>query len=458
MQLWQGRFQKALDPKTNDFNSSIRFDSRMFREDIAGSIAHATMLCAQGIISSEDLADILEGLQAIREDIESGKLEIDPNAEDIHTFVEGELTARVGAAGKRLHTARSRNDQVALDIRLYLRKACDDLHAQLTELISVLCKKAEQYADAVMPGYTHLQRAQPITFGHHLLAYAEMLLRDKERLQDAKKRMNVCPLGACALAGTTYNTDREMTARDLGFSGAMQNSLDAVSDRDFCMELAGMLSILMVHLSRFSEEIVLWCSWEFKFVELDDAFSTGSSIMPQKKNPDITELIRGKSGRVFGDLMTLLTMMKGLPLAYNKDMQEDKEAIFDAFDTVKMCLTAFIPMLDTMTALPENMRKAAAGGFINATDCADFLVSKGLPFRDAYKATGELVALCIQKGLTLETLPLSEYQKICDLFDEGVYDAINLDKCVNDRTSLGGPAPENVRAQVKRVKSLNEAE
>lgn len=458
MQLWQGRFQKALDPKTNDFNSSIRFDSRMFREDIAGSIAHATMLCAQGIISSEDLADILEGLQAIREDIESGKLEIDPNAEDIHTFVEGELTARVGAAGKRLHTARSRNDQVALDIRLYLRKACDDLHAQLTELISVLCKKAEQYADAVMPGYTHLQRAQPITFGHHLLAYAEMLLRDKERLQDAKKRMNVCPLGACALAGTTYNTDREMTARDLGFSGAMQNSLDAVSDRDFCMELASMLSILMVHLSRFSEEIVLWCSWEFKFVELDDAFSTGSSIMPQKKNPDITELIRGKSGRVFGDLMTLLTMMKGLPLAYNKDMQEDKEAIFDAFDTVEMCLTAFIPMLDTMTALPENMRKAAAGGFINATDCADFLVGKGLPFRDAYKATGELVALCIQKGLTLETLPLSEYQKICDLFDEGVYDAINLDKCVNDRTSLGGPAPENVRAQVKRVKSLNEAE
>ena len=456
MQLWQGRFQKALDPKTNDFNSSIRFDSRMFREDIAGSIAHATMLCAQGIISSEDLADILEGLQAIREDIESGKLEIDPNAEDIHTFVEGELTARVGAAGKRLHTARSRNDQVALDIRLYLRKACDDLYAQLTELISVLCKKAEQYADAVMPGYTHLQRAQPITFGHHLLAYAEMLLRDKERLQDAKKRMNVCPLGACALAGTTYNTDREMTARDLGFSGAMQNSLDAVSDRDFCMELASMLSILMVHLSRFSEEIVLWCSWEFKFVELDDAFSTGSSIMPQKKNPDITELIRGKSGRVFGDLMTLLTMMKGLPLAYNKDMQEDKEAIFDAFDTVKMCLTAFIPMLDTMTALPENMRKAAAGGFINATDCADYLVGKGLPFRDAYKATGELVALCIKKGLTLETLPLSEYQKICDLFDEGVYEAINLDKCVKDRTSLGGPAPENVRAQVKRVQGLNQ--
>lgn len=455
MQLWQGRFQKALDPKTNDFNSSIKFDSRMFKEDIEGSLAHAAMLAAQGVISAEDLQAITEGLTAIKSEIESGALEIDPNAEDIHTFVEGELTARIGAAGKRLHTARSRNDQVALDIRLYLRKACDTLYGQLTDLIAVLCNKAEQYSSAVMPGYTHLQRAQPITFGHHLLAYAEMLLRDKERLADAKKRMNYSPLGACALAGTTYNTDREMTAKALGFDGAMQNSLDAVSDRDFCMELASVLSILMVHLSRFSEEIVLWCSWEFKFIELDDAFSTGSSIMPQKKNPDITELIRGKSGRVFGDLMTLLTAMKGLPLAYNKDMQEDKEAIFDAFDTVEMCLTAFIPMLDTMTALPENMRKAAAGGFINATDCADYLVSKGLPFRDAYKATGEIVALCIRKGLTLETLPLEEYKAICDLFDDGVYEAIDLDKCVNDRTSLGGPAPKNVLAQVARVRELN---
>ena len=427
----------------------------MFREDIDGSLAHAAMLCAQGIISAEDLAAITDGLKAIREDIENGTLLIDPNAEDIHTFVEGELTSRVGAAGKRLHTARSRNDQVAVDIRLYLRKECEALYAQLTELISVILKKAERYADAVMPGYTHLQRAQPITFGHHLMAYAEMLLRDKQRLLDAEKRMNYCPLGACALAGTTYNTDREMTAEALGFSGAMQNSLDAVSDRDFCIELAAAVSLLMVHLSRFSEEIVLWCSWEFKFVELDDAFSTGSSIMPQKKNPDITELIRGKSGRVFGDLMTLLTVMKGLPLAYNKDMQEDKEAVFDAFDTVKMCLTAFIPMLDTMTALPENMRKAAAGGFINATDCADYLVGRGLPFRDAYKATGELVALCIKKGLTLETLPLAEYKNICGLFDEGVYEAINLDKCVKDRTSLGGPAPDNVRAQIKRVRDLN---
>lgn len=456
MQLWQGRFQKALDPKTNDFNSSIKFDSRMFKEDIEGSLAHAAMLAAQGIISAEDLAAITEGLTAIKAEIENGTLEIDPNAEDIHTFVEGELTARIGAAGKRLHTARSRNDQVALDIRLYLRKECDALYGQLTELINVLCKKAEQYSGAVMPGYTHMQRAQPITFGHHLLAYAEMFLRDKQRLSDARERMNVSPLGACALAGTTYHTDREMTAKALGFTGAMQNSLDAVSDRDFCMELASVLSILMVHLSRFSEEIVLWCSWEFKFVELDDAFSTGSSIMPQKKNPDITELIRGKSGRVFGDLMTLLTAMKGLPLAYNKDMQEDKEAVFDAFDTVKMCLTAFVPMLDTMTAIPENMRKAAAGGFINATDCADYLVSKGLPFRDAYKATGELVALCIKKGKTLETLPLEEYKAVCDLFDDGVYTAIDLDKCVNDRTSLGGPAPKNVLAQVERIRELNQ--
>ena len=455
MQLWKGRFSKEIDPKTNDFNSSIKFDSRMYKEDIEGSVAHATMLCAQGIISSDDLGLIVEGLNNIKNEIENGTLLIDPNAEDIHTFVEGELTQRIGAAGKRLHTARSRNDQVALDIRLYLRHECDDVLNQLTELIDVLCKKAEQYASAVMPGYTHLQRAQPITFGHHLMAYAEMLLRDKERIIDAKNRMNYCPLGSCALAGTTYNTDREMTAEALGFKGAMQNSLDGVSDRDFCMELASALSILMVHLSRFSEEIVLWCSWEFKFVELDDAFSTGSSIMPQKKNPDITELIRGKSGRVFGDLTTLLTMMKGLPLAYNKDMQEDKEAIFDAFDTVKMCLTAFIPMLDTMTALTDNMRKAAAGGFINATDCADYLVGKGLPFRDAYKATGEIVALCIAEGLTLETLPIEKYKGICEIFDEGVYEAINLDKCVHDRTSLGGPAPQNVLMQVERVKNLN---
>jgi argininosuccinate lyase len=455
MQLWKGRFKKELDEKTNDFNSSISFDSRMYKEDIDGSIAHATMLAAQGIISADDLAQIVRGLNEIKSEIESGALLIDPNAEDIHTFVEGELTARIGQAGKRLHTARSRNDQVALDIRLYLKKECDAVYAQLTELIGVICNKAQKYSGTVMPGYTHLQRAQPITFGHHLMAYAEMLLRDKQRLADAKARMNYSPLGSCALAGTTYNTDRKAVADALGFDGVCENSLDGVSDRDFCLELAAALSILMVHLSRFSEEIILWCSWEFKFVELDDAFSTGSSIMPQKKNPDITELVRGKSGRVFGDLMTLLTVMKGLPLAYNKDMQEDKEAIFDAFDTVKMCLTAFIPMLDTMTAIPENMRKAAAGGFINATDCADYLVSKGVPFRDAYKATGELVALCIDKGLTLEELPIEEYKKICESFDEGVYQAINLDNCVNNRTSSGGPAPQNVLKQIERVRGLN---
>ena len=454
MKLWTGRFSKEIDKKTNDFNSSISFDQRMYREDITGSMAHATMLGAQGIISEEDKDKILAGLQEILDDIESGKLAIDPEAEDIHTFTEGELTKRIGDAGKRLHTSRSRNDQVALDIRLTLRNECDALIPQIKELVTVLCKQAEKYSETVMPGYTHLQRAQPIVFGHHLLAYAEMFLRDISRLEDAKARMNFCPLGSGALAGTTYNIDREMTAKALGFDGVCRNSLDGVSDRDFCIELANALSLVMVHLSRFSEEIILWCSWEFKFIELDDAFSTGSSIMPQKKNPDIAELVRGKSGRVFGDLMTLLTVMKGIPLAYNKDMQEDKEAIFDAFDTVKMCLTAFIPMIDTMKVNAENMRKAAAGGFINATDCADFLVGKGLPFRDAYKATGQLVALCIEKGLTLETLPMEEYKAVCDLFDDDVYTAINLEKCVKDRTCLGAPAPENVVAQAKLIGEL----
>lgn len=454
MKLWTGRFSKEIDKKTNDFNSSISFDQRMYREDITGSMAHATMLGAQGIISEEDRDKILAGLQEILDEIESGSLQIDPEAEDIHTFTEGELTKRIGDAGKRLHTSRSRNDQVALDIRLTLRNECDALIPQIKELVTVLCKQAEKYSETVMPGYTHLQRAQPIVFGHHLLAYAEMFLRDISRLEDAKARMNFCPLGSGALAGTTYNIDREMTAKALGFDGVCRNSLDGVSDRDFCIELANALSLVMVHLSRFSEEIILWCSWEFKFIELDDAFSTGSSIMPQKKNPDIAELVRGKSGRVFGDLMTLLTVMKGIPLAYNKDMQEDKEAIFDAFDTVKMCLTAFIPMIDTMKVNAENMRKAAAGGFINATDCADFLVGKGLPFRDAYKATGQLVALCIEKSLTLETLPMEEYKAVCELFDEDVYTAINLEKCVKDRTCLGAPAPENVVAQAKRIGEL----
>ncbi len=452
MKLWTGRFQKEISKTTNDFNSSISFDSRMYKEDITGSIAHATMLGECGIIDIEQSEIICKGLEEILTDIESGKLEIDMEAEDIHTFIEGELTKRLGDAGKRLHTARSRNDQVALDIRLYLRNQTEELKKLVKGLIEVICNKAEQYADTVMPGYTHLQRAQPITFGHHLMAYAEMLLRDLSRLEDAQKRMNINPLGSGALACTTYPIDRSITTRLLGFDSMTRNSLDGVSDRDFCIELASALSVIMVHLSRFSEEIIMWCSWEFKFIELDDAFSTGSSIMPQKKNPDIAELVRGKSGRVFGDLHTLLTAMKGIALAYNKDMQEDKEAIFDAFDTVKMCLTAFTPMLDTMTVLPENMRKAAANGFINATDCADYLVKKGLPFRDAYKATGSLVALCIEKGLTLETLPIEEYKAVCDIFDEGVYDAISLEKCVNERSPYGGPA--NVINAVKEVREL----
>ncbi len=433
MKLWAGRFSKEADKKTNDFNSSIAVDSRMYAQDIEGSVAHAAMLAACGIITDEDGKAIIEGLEGIKRDIDSGALQIDPNAEDIHTFVEATLTERIGEAGKRVHTGRSRNDQVATDIRLFLRGECESLKLQLLSLLEVLHKKAEEYKDAVMPGYTHLQRAQPITLGYQLLAYAQMFGRDLDRLEEAQKRMNVSPLGAGALAGTSYPIDKAMTAAALSFDSYAKNTLDAVADRDFCIELAAVLSLVMVHLSRFSEEIILWCSWEFKFVELDDAFSTGSSIMPQKKNPDIAELVRGKSGRVFGDLMALLTLMKGLPLAYNKDMQEDKEAIFDAFDTVKLCLTAFIPMIDTMKALPENMRKAAAGGFINATDCADYLVARGLAFRDAYKATGELVALCIAKKTDLEGLALEEYKKICPLFDEGVYEAIKLESCIKRR-------------------------
>lgn len=449
MKLWTGRFKKEISKTTNDFNSSISFDSRMYREDIEGSIAHAEMLGQCGIITMEESKDIQQGLKGILEDIEKGDLKIDMEAEDIHTFIEGELTKRLGANGKRLHTARSRNDQVAVDIKLYLKKEVKEIEELVKGLIRVIANKAEKYSGTVMPGYTHLQRAQPITFGHHLLAYGEMLLRDLSRLEDCYKRMDEMPLGSCALAGTTYPIDRNITREILGFERITNNSLDGVSDRDFCMELAADLSIIMVHLSRFSEEIIMWCSWEFKFVELDDAFSTGSSIMPQKKNPDIAELVRGKSGRVFGDTMTLLTVMKGIALAYNKDMQEDKEAIFDAVDTVKMCLTAFTPMLDTMRVIPENMRKAAAGGFINATDCADWLVKNGLPFRDAYKATGELVARCIELGTDLENLPMDEYKKVCDLFNDEVYDAISLERCTDDRKAFGGPARENVKYQAE---------
>ncbi len=451
MKLWAGRFSKEADKKTNDFNSSISFDSRMYKEDIEGSIAHATMLGKQNIISDDDKNKIVSELNKIKAEITDGTLSVDPDAEDIHTFIEGELTKRIGDAGKRLHTARSRNDQVALDIKLYLKKECISLIEQVKELVRTVGNQAEKYHDIVMPGYTHMQRAQPITFGHHLLAYGEMFLRDIDRLCDCYERMDYSPLGSGALAGTTYPIDREYSAKLLGFKGATENSLDGVSDRDFCIELASGISILMMHLSRFSEEIILWCSWEFKFIELDDAFSTGSSIMPQKKNPDIAELVRGKAGRVYGDLMTLLSFMKGLPLAYNKDMQEDKDAIFDAVDTVKLCLTAFIPMIETMTVIPSNMKKAALGGFINATDCADFLVSKGLPFRDAYKATGEIVAICIEKGLTLDTLPIEEYKKVCELFDNGVYEAISLERCVSMRTPKGSPCPDNVSEQAKKL-------
>ena len=454
MALWAGRFSKEVDETVNAFNSSIAFDARMYAHDIRGSIAHATMLGKCGIIDIAESQAIVEGLKGILADIDSGKLVFDPNAEDIHMFVEAELTARLGATGKRLHTARSRNDQVALDIRLYLRDAVAHIQALVRELMETLCTLAERHTETIMPGYTHLQRAQPITFAHHLLAYVQMLRRDHERLGDAADRMNECPLGSGALAGTTYPIDRHMTAALLGFDRPVANSLDGVSDRDFCVEIGCALSLLMTHLSRFSEEIILWCSWEFKFIELDDAYATGSSIMPQKKNPDVTELIRGKTGRVNGDLMTLLTMLKGLPLAYNKDMQEDKEAIFDALDNTELCLKTFIPMLATMRVIPQNMRAAAARGFINATDCADYLVKKGMPFRDAYKITGTLVARCIAEDKTLETLPLETYREMTDLFDEDVYDAISLDTCVRGRSSFGGPSPEAVAKQLADLRAV----
>ncbi len=454
--MWAGRFSKEVDSGVNAFNSSISFDGRMYKNDIEGSIAHATMLGEAGIISKEDSEILIKGLNEILADIDSGKLELDMTAEDIHMFIEAELTKRFGSVGKRLHTSRSRNDQVALDIRLYLRDEIAEIRALVYKITDVLCNIAEKHTETIMPGYTHLQRAQPITFGQHLMAYAQMFLRDLERLDDVNKRMNECPLGSGALAGTTYNIDRFMTSSLLGFNAPMVNSLDGVSDRDFCIELSSAISIIMMHLSRFSEEIILWCSWEFKFIELDDAFATGSSIMPQKKNPDIAELVRGKTARVFGDNMTLLAMMKGLPLAYNKDMQEDKEAIFDAIDNVKLCLSTFIPMLETMSVYKENMRNAAARGFINATDCADYLVKKGMPFRDAYKITGGLVAECIEKQTDLEHLPIECYKEKTDLFDDDVYNAISLDTCVRERKSYGGPSPESVTRQIEITrKKLN---
>ena len=444
MKLWTGRFSREAAQATNDFNASIAVDSRMARADIAGSLVHAEMLARQGIIAPEDGQAIRAGLEGLLADLESGALEIDPGAEDIHTFVEAELTRRIGEAGKRLHTGRSRNDQVATDLRIYLRGRCGKIRGLLEDFIAVLRKQGEAYPAAVMPGYTHLQRAQPVLFAQHMLAYQEMFLRDIGRIEDAAKRMNVCPLGSGALAGTGYPIDRAFTAERLGFEGFTRSTLDGVSDRDFCVELAAALSLVMVHLSRLSEELILWCSWEFRFVELDDAYTTGSSIMPQKKNPDLAELIRGKSGRVFGDLTALLTMLKGLPLAYNKDMQEDKEAVFDAFDTVCACLEAVVPMVATMKALPENMRAAAAGGFINATDCADYLVGKGLPFRDAYRIVGELVAACIDGGFTLETLPLARYREACELFGEDIYAFTALEACVARRQPTPGAGEDEI--------------
>lgn len=451
MELWAGRFKKELDNKTNDFNSSINIDKKMYKQDIKGSIAHATMLGKQNIIEPSESKKIVKTLKEILEEIENKTLKIDEKAEDIHMFIETELTNRIGSTGKRLHTARSRNDQVALDIRLYLQDEGKDMIYLLKELIKVITEKAKLNLDTIMPGYTHLQRAQPITFAHHLMAYTEMFIRDIDRMQDTLKRMNVNPLGSCALAGTTHDIDRNLTSELLGFSRPCNNSLDGVSDRDFVIEFSMVLSLIMVHMSRLSEEIVLWCSWEFKFIELDDAFSTGSSIMPQKKNPDITELIRGKSGRVFGHLSSLLTMMKGLPLAYNKDMQEDKEAIFDSIDTVKKCITTLIPMLETMIVLKENMENAAKKGFINATDCADYLVKKGMPFRKAYKISGTIVAYCIDNNKTLDTLSIEEYKKYSELFKEDIYEAINLNNIVKQRKSYGGPAPDTVKKHIEMI-------
>ena len=455
--MWAGRFTKALDKQADDFNSSIHFDSRMYRQDITGSIVHATMLARQGIITENESKEIIDGLTGILEDIENGTLAFDMDAEDIHMFVESELTKRIGDNGKKLHTARSRNDQVALDIRLYLRAECEEIGGMLLKIIAAIRDKATENKDAILPGYTHLQRAQPITFAHHLLAYAMMFKRDFERINDAVRRMNRSPIGSCALAGTTYNTDRIFEAEHLGFDGIMMNSIDGVSDRDFCVELLSCFATVMMHLSRFSEEVVLWSSWEFKFVELDDSYTTGSSIMPQKKNPDMAELVRGKTGRVYGDLMALLTTLKGLPLAYNKDMQEDKEAIFDGVDTVKKCLGVFTPMIATMNVLKNNMYAAAQKGFINATDLADYLVKKGMPFRTAYKYVGTIVGYCIETGTVLEKLPIEKYREYSELFDNDLYNEISLETCVSKRISAGSTGYDSVNKQIDYITEfLNE--
>ena len=452
--MWAGRFDKALDKTADDFNSSIHFDKKMYKQDIRGSMEHATMLCRVGILTEEDLGKITEGLASILDDLNNGTLAFDENAEDIHMFVEAELTKRIGDTGKKLHTARSRNDQVALDLRLYMRDEVNDIISMLKELISAVLEQAKANKETIMPGYTHLQRAQPITFAHHLLAYCMMLLRDITRLKDALARMNYSPLGSCALAGTTYPTNRDMVAEALGFDGACMNSIDGVSDRDYCIELESAFATIMMHLSRFSEEIILWSSWEFKFVELDDSYTTGSSIMPQKKNPDMAELVRGKTGRVYGDLMATLTMLKGIPLAYNKDMQEDKEAIFDSTETVKKCLGVFIPMVATMKAIKENMYNASKKGFINATDLADYLTKRGVPFRTAYKIVGTIVGKCVKENITLDEVPLDEYKKHSEIFESDLYDEISLETCIKKRISKGSTGYDSVNEQIKYVEGL----
>ena len=454
MKLWAGRFQKETDTLVNDFNSSISFDARLYKQDIEGSIAHATMLGKQGIIEEHESEKIIDGLKTILRDIEAGVAELTEDSEDIHMNVERLLTERIGDTGKRLHTGRSRNDQVAVDFRLFVKSEIPTVIAEVLKLERVLVNKAKANVETVMPGYTHMQRAQPTTFAHVLMAYANMFRRDVTRLEDCRERLDESPLGAGALATSTYPVDRFETAKLLGFAKPMDNSMDAVSDRDFALELLSGLSILMMHLSRFAEEIILWCSWEFKFAELDDAYSTGSSIMPQKKNPDVAELVRGKTGRVYGDLITLLTVMKGLPLAYNKDMQEDKEPVFDALDTVKLCLPVFAAMVDTMTILPRNMERAAQVGFINATDCADYLVKKGLPFRDAYMIVGRLVNMCTKSGDTLDTLTLRDFRSISKLFDADVYQALQLRTCVNQRKVYGGPSRESVEKQIANLEEF----
>ena len=456
MKLWAGRFQKETDTQVNDFNSSILFDQRMYKQDIQGSLAHATMLGRQGIITKEEADDIVNGLTAILQDIEDGKVEFSMENEDIHLNIEAMLTQRIGPAGKRLHTGRSRNDQVAVDFRLYVKSEIPKIIGMLLDLEKVLTEKAKANTETVMPGYTHMQRAQPTTFAHYMMAYANMIRRDITRLEDCLERMDECPLGAGALATSSYPIDREFTAHALGFKKPTENSMDSVSDRDFAIEFLSACSILMMHLSRFSEEIILWCSWEFKFVEMDDAYSTGSSIMPQKKNPDVAELVRGKTGRVYGSLITLLTVMKGLPLAYNKDMQEDKEPVFDAIDTVELCIPVFSAMLETMTVLPKNMRKAASGGFINATDCADYLTRKGMPFREAYMIVGRLVNNCLKSGDTLDTLTLRDFRAVSNLFDGDIYDALALKTCVNERKVMGGPAEQEVLRQIAYIEKFVE--